>query len=70
MGSPPAIISRQAEDTEWDNMWRQAAEPFTGVTLRVPAGPLEGHFGANEEAAQVFAELTGIASEWEAIPYE
>jgi multiple sugar transport system substrate-binding protein len=70
LGSPPAIISRQAEDPEWDDMWKRAAEPFTGVTLRVPSGTLEGHFGASEEAAQVFAELTGIASEWEAIPYE
>ena len=70
LGSPPAIISRQAEDTEWDDMWKRAAEPYAGANLRVPAGPLEGHFGANEEAAAVFAELTGITSEWEAIPYE
>jgi multiple sugar transport system substrate-binding protein len=31
---------------------------------------MTGHLGANAEAAQVFEELTGIASEWEAIPYE
>lgn len=70
LGSPPAIISRQSEDTEWDDMWKRAAEPFAGANVRVPAGPIEGHFGANAEAAAVFAELTGITSEWEAIPYD
>lgn len=70
LGSPPAVILRQPSDTEWEDMWRRAAEPFAGATVRVPAGPIEGHFGANAEAAEVFAELTGIESVWEAIPYE
>ncbi|MFN8660297.1 MAG: extracellular solute-binding protein [Thermomicrobiales bacterium] len=69
-GYAPAVISKQAADTEWDDMWKRAAEPYAGASLRVPAGPIEGHFGANAEAAAVFAELTGIESEWEAIPYD
>lgn len=70
LGAPPAVIHRQTADTEWDDMWKRAAEPFAGATLRVPAGPVTGHFGANAEAAKVFEELTGIASEWEEIPYD
>ena len=69
-GFPPAVILRQTPDTGWDDMWRRAAEPYAGATVRVPAGPMEGHFGANADAAKVFEELTGIASVWEAIPYE
>jgi len=70
LGAPPAVISRQTPDTGWDDMWRRAAEPYAGATIRVPAGEVEGHFGASAEAAAVFAELTGIDSEWESIPIE
>ena len=69
LGAPPAVISRQAEDTAWDDMWRRAGEPYSGTTLRVPAG-VTGHWGVNAEASKGFEALTGIASEWEDIPYE
>jgi ABC-type glycerol-3-phosphate transport system substrate-binding protein len=70
LGSPPAVIVRQADDTAWDEMWQRAAEPYAGATVRVPAGVVEGHFGASAEAAATFAELTGIESDWESIPIE
>jgi multiple sugar transport system substrate-binding protein len=70
LGSPPAVIVRQADDTPWDEMWQRAAEPYAGATVRVPAGVVEGHFGASAEAAATFAELTGIESDWESIPIE
>jgi len=70
LGAAPALIHRQTPDPGWDDMWKRAAEPFSGVTLRVPAGPVTGHFGANAEAAKVFEELTGIASVWEEIAFD
>ena len=39
-GYAPAVISKQATDTEWDDMWKRAAEPHAGASLRVPAGPI------------------------------
>jgi multiple sugar transport system substrate-binding protein len=69
VGVAPAVISRQATDTTWDDTWRRAGEPYAGTTLRVPAG-VTGHWGANAEASKGFAELTGIKSEWEDVAYE
>jgi multiple sugar transport system substrate-binding protein len=64
--APAAAAAKPATDTAWEDMWKKAADPYQGATLRLPVGG-RGHWGANEEASKDFERITGIKSVWENI---
>jgi multiple sugar transport system substrate-binding protein len=67
--APTTAAAQPTADSAWEDVWKKAAAPYQGVTLRLPVGQ-QGHWGVNEEASKEFERITGIKSIWENNPYE